>query len=199
MKSSVGQPQVKKIEVGASDPKVKYFPKVEWSLAYSEENGVLLLIFATSKGKGKLEKGKMFTYGRLHNVDYEDSESSNLLLDVQSIAGMRRVVVDENNLVTYYRTPKVLRKDIQTKNNLIVALRPYVIGELMLAQAMTSQKKSRKSNPENKKYQKRQKPDEEEEHEIIEFVEEEEEQEQELEVMAPGGHLSSGVLTSEQN
>ena len=113
----------------------KYFPKMEWSLADSEENGVLLLIFATSEGKGKLEKGKIFTYGRLRNVDYEDSESSNLLLDVQSTTGMRRVVVDDNNLVTDYCTPKVLRKDIQTKNNLIVALRPYVIGELMVAQA----------------------------------------------------------------
>ena len=68
-KSSVGQPQAKTLESGGSDPKVKYFPKVEWGLVYFEENGVLLLIFATSEGKGKLEKGKMFTYGRLHNVD----------------------------------------------------------------------------------------------------------------------------------
>ena len=162
---------------------------------------VLLLIFATSKGKGKLEKGKMFTYGRLRNVDYEDSESSNLLLDVQTTAGLQQVVVDENYLVPDCCSPKVLRKDIQTKNNLIVALRPYVIGELMVAQAETPPKKSRKSNPENKKYQKRHKPneEEEEEEEIIEFVEEEEGEEQELEVVAPGGHLSSEVLSSEQN
>ena len=65
----MGQPQVKTIE---GKTKVKYFPKVEWSLAYSEENGVLLLIMAKSEGKGKLEQGKMFTYGRMRNVDYED-------------------------------------------------------------------------------------------------------------------------------
>ena len=139
-KSSVGQPQAKTLESGGSDPKVKYFPKVEWSLAYSEENGVLLLIFATSEGKGKLEKGKMFTYGRLRNVDYEDSESSNLLLDVQSTSGMQRVVVNENNLVTDCCTPKVLRKNIQTKNNWIVVLRPYVIGELMVVKVETPNK-----------------------------------------------------------
>ena len=81
----------------------------------------------------------MFTYGRLRNVDYEDSESSNLILDVQSTIGKRRIVVDENNLVVDCCTPKVLRKDIQTKNNLIVAL-PHVIGELMVAQAETPQK-----------------------------------------------------------
>ena len=128
--------------------------------------------------------------------------TNNLILDVQSTAGKRRVMVDETNLVVDCCTPKVLRKDIQTKNNLIVALRPYLSGELMVAQAETPKKKSQKSNPENKKYQKISKPDEEEEedhHEIIEFVEEEEEEEQELEVVAPGGHLSSGVLTSEQN
>ena len=70
----------------------------------------------------------------------------------------------------------------------------------MVAQAETPSKKSRKSNTENKNYQKRHKPnEEEEEEEIIEFVEEEEEEEKELEVVVPGGHLSSGVLTGEQN
>ena len=86
---------------------------------------VLLLIFSKSEGKGKLEQGKMFTYGRMRNVDYEYSESNNLILDVQSTAGKRLVVVDETNLVVDCCTPKVLRKDIQTKNNLIVAL--YVL------------------------------------------------------------------------
>ena len=132
------------------------------SLVYSEENGVLLLIFANSEGKGKLESRKMFTYGRLRNVDYEDSESSNLLLDVESLGGIRRVLVDENNLVPEWCSPKVLRKDLQTKNNLIVGLRSYVTRELMVEQAKTSPKKSRKSIPEHKKYQTCQKPDEEE-------------------------------------
>ena len=39
-----------KVEWIEGKTKVKYFPKVEWSLAYSKENGVLLLIFAKSKG-----------------------------------------------------------------------------------------------------------------------------------------------------
>ena len=30
------------IESGGSDPKVNNFPKVGWSLVYSEENGVLI-------------------------------------------------------------------------------------------------------------------------------------------------------------
>ena len=42
---------------------------------------------------------------------------------------------------------KVLRKDIQTKNHLIVAPRPYVTGELMVTKVETPPKKSRKSIP----------------------------------------------------
>ena len=91
----MGQPQVKTLE---GKTEVKYFPKVEWRLAYSEENGVLLLIMAKLEGKGKLEQGKMFIYGRMRSVDYEDSESNNLILDVQTTAGKRRVVVDKTTL-----------------------------------------------------------------------------------------------------
>mgnify|MGYP007109668437 CR=1 FL=1 len=67
----------------------------------------------------------------------------------------------------------------------------------MVAQAEMPPRKSCKSITEHKKYQKWQKPNEEDD-EIIEFVEEEEE-EQELEVVAPRGHLSSSVMSSEQN
>ena len=105
----------------------------------------------------------MFTYGRMRNVDYEDSESNNLNLDVQSTTGKRGVVVDETKLVVDWCSPKVLRKDIQTKNNLIVALCPYLSAELMVAQAETPKKKSQKSIPKNKKNKKRSKPNEQEE------------------------------------
>mgnify|MGYP000235156726 CR=1 FL=1 len=50
--------------------------------------------------------------------------------------------------------PKILRKDLQKNNNLIVALHPYVTGELMITEAETL-----KSKLEHKKYQKRAKPD----------------------------------------
>ena len=124
-------------------------------------------------------------------MDYEDSESSNLILDVQSTAGKRRVVLDENNLVVDCCTPKVeeghTHKEITDCCS--TSLRNW--GSLMVAQVKTPKKKSQKSIPKNKKYKRRSKPDEEEEdddHEIIEFVEEEEEEEQELEVVAPTYH-----------
>ena len=67
----------------------------------------------------------------------------------------------------------------------------------MVIEAKTPQKKSRKSNPEHKKYQKWQKPDEDEE-DMLEFVAKEEE-EQEIEVVVPGGQMSLGILSWEQN
>ena len=103
---------------------MKNYVKIEWSLVYSKESRVLLLIFAKSEGKGKLESGKMFTYRRLRNLHYEDNESSNLLLDVESSGRIRWVLVDKNNLVPECCSQKVLSKDIQTKNNLRVSLRP---------------------------------------------------------------------------
>ena len=75
-------------------------------------------------------------------MDYEDSESNKLILDVQTTARKRRVVVDENNLVSDCCTPKVLRNDIKIKNNLIVALHPYLSGELMVAQDETKKEVS---------------------------------------------------------
>ena len=82
-----------------------------------------------------MELSKTFTYGKLHNLKYEDNDSTNLLLDVESLGGNRRVRVDEGNLVVDRCHPKILCKHVQTKNNLIIALRPYVIGELMIREA----------------------------------------------------------------
>ena len=53
----MGNP-IKMVESIPTDPKVKNYMKLEWSLVYSKENGVLLLIFAKSEGKGNWSHGK---------------------------------------------------------------------------------------------------------------------------------------------
>ena len=70
---------------------------------------------------------------------------------------------------------------------MIVALHPYIKGELFVTQSTTPPKSAEKSKPKHKKYKKRQQP-EEGEPEVLEFVEDEEE-EAELEVIPPGGHI----------
>ena len=105
--------------------------------------------------------------------------------------------MDEENLIIELCHPKCLRKYLQTKSNLIVALRPYITGEFITKEDETPlPKQARKSNPEQKKYIKRKQPKD-EEVEVLEYSEEEEEEE--LEVVPPGGQMSSSVLSSEQN
>ena len=98
--------------------------------------------------------------------------------------------MEEENLIIELCHPKLFRKDIQTKSNLIVALRPYITGEMITKQDTKPPKQSRKSKPEQKKYQKRQKPEEEE----VKLLEYSQEEEEELQVVPPGGQISSGVL-----
>ena len=76
-----------------------------------------------------------------------------------SLGGNQHVRVNEGNIVIDCCHPKILHKDIQTKNNLIVALCPYVTGELMITEPETPPKPSRKSKPEHEKYKKRAKLD----------------------------------------
>ena len=49
-----------------------------------EGGGVVLSIFTMTKGKGKLQLAKSFNYGKARNVEYEDSDSPNIFLDIES-------------------------------------------------------------------------------------------------------------------
>ena len=126
---------------------------------------MLLLIIAKSDGKGKLELGKTFNYGHVTKLEYEDIDSSSIIIDVSSSIGSRRLRLNKGNLVKNCCNPNSLRKDIQTKNNLLVAPRPYVTGEIMSGEAQKPPKKSRKTIPIPKKYNKRPRPDEDEDEE----------------------------------
>ena len=43
-----------------------------------EVDGVLLLIFAMTEDKGKLQLGKSFNYDKVRNIEYEDNDSPKL-------------------------------------------------------------------------------------------------------------------------
>ena len=137
----------------SGEPRLKSYPHVEWTLICTEEEGDPLLILAKSKGEGKLKMGKTI-YNYVKNIEYEDNDSSNIWFDVDCSMGARRVKIDEvqRNFITDSCHPKALKKDVQTKNNLIVALSPYIKGELMVMQATTPPKSAKKSKPKHKKY-----------------------------------------------
>ena len=136
------------------EPHLKSYLNLEWTLIYTKEERNLLLVFAKSKVEGKIQVSKTFTYNQMKNVEYEDNDSPNLLHDIESLGGMCRVQVDEGYFVTDSCHPKAVKKDVQTKNNLIVALCTYIKGELMVAQAETPLKSTRKDKLEHKKYKK---------------------------------------------
>ena len=39
------------------------------------------------RGKGKLQLGKSFNYGKARNIEYEDNDSPNIFFDVESSMG----------------------------------------------------------------------------------------------------------------
>ena len=73
-------------------------------------------------------------------IEYDDNDSPNIYIDVESSGGTRRVLVEKENFIVEFSHPKRLQKDLQTKSNLIVALRPYIIGEMMTKQDETPPK-----------------------------------------------------------
>ena len=79
------KPSVKNTtEEKSVEKKLKNYLSLEWSFSYVEEDGTLLLIFAKTKGKRKLELSKTFTYGEVRNSEYEDIDSTNIYIDVES-------------------------------------------------------------------------------------------------------------------
>ena len=78
-----------------------------------KEEDVLLLIFTKSEDKDKLQLEKSFTYGKVSNIEYEDSDLPNIFIDVESSGGTRRVQLHEGNLVDKCCHPKSLCKNMQ--------------------------------------------------------------------------------------
>ena len=85
-KSSVGNTN-RQVDKKATEQKMKDYVDLERSLFYVEEDTVLLLIFAKSEDKGKLESDKTFTYGKLQYIAYENSDVPNLLLMLKARGG----------------------------------------------------------------------------------------------------------------
>ena len=149
-KSTIGT-TTKTLGEKSEELRQKNYTNVDWTLIYDEEEGKLL-IRAKNEGEGKLQVGKTFNYSFICRFDYEDQDSSKIVFDVDSSVGERKVMLDEKIFVIDSCHPKALKKDVQTKNNLIVALRPYIKGELVVSQTTTPPRPTKKSKQEQKAY-----------------------------------------------
>ena len=107
--SSVGT-IIKTLGEKSEEPHQKSYPNVEWTLIYDEKEGKLLLILAKNDGEGRLQVGKTFNYDFVRRFEYEDQDSSNIVFNVDSSVGERKVKLDERNFVIDSCPQKLLKK-----------------------------------------------------------------------------------------
>ena len=92
-----------------------------------------MLYTTKKKGDGQLEKETGFMYGRILRFDYEDIDSVNILVITDCSRGVRKVYLAKDRLVKKCCGPESFRKDLESSQNLIVTLRPYIQGHIYKA------------------------------------------------------------------
>ena len=112
----------------------------EWAMQYIDSNKRVVLVTARNKGHDQLAKDRPFRYGRLLHLDYEDPNSTTLILLVDCLKGVRKMYVSEDRLVKESRGPESFKFAIETTDNLITTLQPYIQGHVNLREASPSPK-----------------------------------------------------------
>ena len=86
----------------------------------------VVLYTAKKKGNCQLDKETPFLYGHILRFDYEDVDSAS----IDCVKGVRKVYLSEDLLVKESCGPESFQKDLQSSQNLIVTLRPYIQGHI---------------------------------------------------------------------
>ena len=83
-------------------------------------------------------------YGRILRLDYEDFDSVNILVMIDCSKGVHKVYLSEDWLVKKSCGPESFKLDLESSQNLIVTLRPYIQGHKNLRDASSSPVKAPK-------------------------------------------------------
>ena len=105
---------------------------------YVDSNKKVVLLTTRSKGHGQLTKEHPFCYGWVLQLDYEDPDSLNLILLVDSSKGVRKTYVSEDRVVKDSCGLESFKVPIEGSNNFITTLRPYIEGHVTLREASPS-------------------------------------------------------------
>ena len=170
----------------------------EWAMQYIDSNKNLVSVTAWNKGYGQIAKERPFMYGRLLQLDYEDPDFLTLILLVDCSKGVHKMYVSEDFLVKEACEPRKvlpesLRFTIESTDNLITTLQPYIQGHINMREASWSQQKqaprkvTSQSRPPKKKVTKMSESED-------SSSTEEEDHRSTLEA-----ELASGILSSDQN
>ena len=163
----------------------------EWCMQYVDSKKKVVLYTTKKKGEGQLGKETPFMYGRILRFDYEDADSANILVMIECSKGVRKVFLSEDLLVKESCGPEAFKKDLESSQNLIVTLRPYIQGHVTLRDEVPSPLKATKrvskvqSRPPKKKTTK------------MSDTDSTSENEEEDNKGTSGAELASGVLSSE--
>ena len=82
----------------------------KWALHYHESTSKLLLILGKVVGRGVIESGHVFTYGKVVHLEYQDEHSTSVLLTVETTKGERKLLLSEKKLIIYSCEPVELQK-----------------------------------------------------------------------------------------
>ena len=165
----------------------------EWAMQYVDSKKKVVLLVTRMAGRGILAQERPFAYGKILRLDYEDEDTTNLIVLVNCTKGVRKMLVSEDYLLKDSCGPESFRNAIKTGSNLITTLRPYIQGHVNLKAASLSpikaptKKVGVQSKPQKKKVTRMS------DSESSSSTEDDEAR------STPGAELSSGVLSSEQN
>ena len=95
-------------------------------MQYLDSKQKVVLYTPKKKGDGQLEKDTAFMYGRILRLDYEDFDSVNILVMIDCSKGVHKVYLSEDWLVKKSCGPESFKLDLESSQNLIVTLRPYI-------------------------------------------------------------------------
>ena len=165
----------------------------EWCMQYVDSKKKVMLYTAKKKGDDHLEKDTPFMYGRILRFDYEDSDSLNILVMIDCSKGVRKVYLSEDRLVKKCCGPESFKLDLESSQNLIVTLRPYIQGHITLRDASPSPVKAPKKVSKVQSRLGKKKMTKMSDSESSSSRDDEETQ------VMPGAELASGLLSVKQN
>ena len=129
----------------------------KWCMEYVDVKKKFVLYAAKKKGDGQLHKETAFTYARILRFDYEDEDSTNIVVMIDCSRGVSKVVLCEDRLIKESCGPESFKRDLENSKNIIVTLRPYIQGHINLREPSSSPVKAPKkpvkvqSRPQKKK------------------------------------------------
>ena len=203
------------VATGSSSKAIKDMTDVEWALNYNESERILVVLVGKNSGRGVMETGRVFPYGKALRVDYLDEDSNNIQVHVETSKGERFIMLSEDWLVLRSCKPVELQKILKEADNIIVALRPFITGEAAFedSEDIFSQdndvetgvrrspvpvpQRKRTARPRQRVQNKPIKKSRRDESTSAESDDSDGVLDKEL--VTPGGELSSGIVASEQN